>query len=274
MVVSQNEIIDVTGTPLRSPEIVLAEAKRAAQALTTVIRGKAKPVMFNGEQYLEFEDWQTVSKFYGVNAKCVSSQFITCGDAKGFEAHAVAIDSRSGTILSEADSMCLNDEKNWSTRLNKKTNEQEPVPMFQLRSMAQTRACAKALRQIFGWVVVLAGYKATPAEEMPSGTVSTSSAAKPSTPRPVTGNRVSGIIETFIPCAAGKKSCYLEMGGSRYYAKASNTELCESMKTHLGQEVELTVEPSEYNGKINYWITELIPVVSAESAEATEAHAS
>jgi hypothetical protein len=39
-------------------------------------------------------------------------------------------------------------------------------PLFQLRSMAQTRACAKALRSIFAWVVVLAGYKPTPAEEM------------------------------------------------------------------------------------------------------------
>src|SRR3990167_3037439 len=32
--------------------------------------------------------------------------------------------------------------------------------------MAQTRACAKTLRNILGWVVVLAGYRPTPAEEM------------------------------------------------------------------------------------------------------------
>jgi len=32
--------------------------------------------------------------------------------------------------------------------------------------MAQTRACAKALRNVLAWVVVLAGYRATPAEEM------------------------------------------------------------------------------------------------------------
>ena len=42
--------------------------------------------------------------------------------------------------------------------------------------MAQTRAGAKAFRNILAWVVVLAGYKGTPAEEMqtqgpvPSGT--------------------------------------------------------------------------------------------------------
>src|SRR3990167_8087954 len=32
--------------------------------------------------------------------------------------------------------------------------------------MAQTRASAKALRQILAWVVVLAGFKPTPAEEV------------------------------------------------------------------------------------------------------------
>jgi len=32
--------------------------------------------------------------------------------------------------------------------------------------MAQTRACAKALRNVLAWVVVLAGYRPTPAEEM------------------------------------------------------------------------------------------------------------
>jgi hypothetical protein len=33
--------------------------------------------------------------------------------------------------------------------------------------MAQTRACAKVLRTCLAWVVVLAGYEPTPAEEMP-----------------------------------------------------------------------------------------------------------
>ena len=69
--------------------------------------------------------------------------------------------------------MCLNDEENWSTRAKfawvdgKRTKVGDiPVPLFQLKSMAQTRAGAKAFRMVVGWVVVLAGYKPTPAEEM------------------------------------------------------------------------------------------------------------
>lgn len=51
-----------------APEIVLAEAQKAAAALKKVIQGKPKPVTINGETYLEFEDWQTVGRFYGYTA--------------------------------------------------------------------------------------------------------------------------------------------------------------------------------------------------------------
>lgn len=138
----------------RAPEIILAEAQKAAKALADVVSKKKKPVMMNGEQYLEFEDWQTVGKFYGVTAKIISTQYIEYGEAKGFEAHAVAI-RPDGSEVSAAESMCLNDEPNWKGK-----------PLFQLRSMAQTRAAAKALRNVLAWVVVLAGYRPTPAEEI------------------------------------------------------------------------------------------------------------
>jgi len=139
----------------RAPEQVLEEAKRAAKALQDVISKKARPVRFNGEQYLEFEDWQTVGRFYGITAKVVRTAPIDFGDVHGFEASAVAINTNTGEEISAADSMCLNDEPNWKSK-----------PLFQLRSMAQTRACSKCLRNVLAWVVVLAGYRPTPAEEM------------------------------------------------------------------------------------------------------------
>ncbi len=138
----------------RPPELVLAEAKKAATALKDVVATKHNPVVFNGEQYLEFEDWQTVGRFYGVTAKIITTEFVDFGDAKGFLAKAVAIRT-DGMEVSAAEAMCLNDEGNWKSK-----------PLFQLRSMAQTRACAKALRNVLAWVVVLAGYRPTPAEEM------------------------------------------------------------------------------------------------------------
>lgn len=180
-------------TQWRPPETVLAEAKQAADALTKVISLKKNPVKFNGEIYLEFEDWQTCAKFYGVTAKVERTAFVQYGNVAGFEATAVAID-RNGAEISRAESLCLNDEANWGMvpqyewkdvldehgqkiwvegKDGKKRPKAERVqvgeaakPLFQLKSMAQTRACSKVLRQVFAWIVVLAGYRPTPAEEM------------------------------------------------------------------------------------------------------------
>ena len=46
----------------------VAQAKKAAQQLQNIVSQKAKPVKINGEQYLEFEDWQTIGSFYGITA--------------------------------------------------------------------------------------------------------------------------------------------------------------------------------------------------------------
>jgi len=139
----------------RPPDVVLEEARLAARALTDVIEKKPKKVMFNGHIYLEFEDWQTVAKFYGATVKVTETKYVEFGEVKGFEAKAVVLNVNTGMEISGAEAMCLNDEPNWKKK-----------PLFQLKSMAQTRASAKALRNVFAWVVVLAGYKPTPAEEM------------------------------------------------------------------------------------------------------------
>lgn len=176
------------------PEQVLAEAKKAADALVSVIKQKDKPLKFNGEQYIEREDWGMVAKFYGCTAKTLSTKYVEFGEVRGFEAEAVCLDSRQNEI-SRAESMCLNDEENWGmvaeygwkdvldpdgkkvwdqTLFNGKGGYkrekvkvgEKPKPLFQLRSMAQTRAEAKVLKSVFGYVVVLAGYKPSVAEEM------------------------------------------------------------------------------------------------------------
>jgi hypothetical protein len=51
--------------------------------------------------------------------------------------------------------VCSSDEPNWRGK-----------PEYQLASMAQTRAAGKVLRLLLGWIVTLAGYEPTPAEEM------------------------------------------------------------------------------------------------------------
>ena len=118
--------------------------------------------MINGEQYLEFEDWQTLGRFYGATVgvewtKPLREEIDEKGNTKliGYEAKAIVY--IKGEIVSSAEAMCLFTERNWKGK-----------DEFTLRSMAQTRASAKALRNVLAWVAVLGGFKPTPLEEMPS----------------------------------------------------------------------------------------------------------
>lgn len=65
---------------------------------------------------------------------------------------------RDGTVVGAAEAECRWSEATWSTR-----------DSYALRSMAQTRATSKALRLPLSFVMVLAGFQSTPAEEIPAG---------------------------------------------------------------------------------------------------------
>ncbi len=63
-----------------------------------------------------------------------------------------------GRVVGSAEAMCSRSETTWANRDD-----------YALRSMAQTRATSKAMRQPLGFVMALAGFDPTPAEEMPRG---------------------------------------------------------------------------------------------------------
>jgi hypothetical protein len=102
----------------RPPTMVLAEAMKAAKALAKVIEAKPKKLQFNGKTYLQFEDWQTLGRFYGVTAVARETKYVEYGESgdkvKGFEAEADALLVSSNQVISSAQAMCLNDEPNWS----------------------------------------------------------------------------------------------------------------------------------------------------------------
>lgn len=229
------------------PQVVLDEAAAAARALRAVIAHKPRKVVMNGEQYLEFEDWQTVGRFYGITVgAAIEPEFVRLGEAEGFRATSVALDS-TGRELSRATAYCLSDEDKWGARpkyswlyatVSGEWVEEDPgsknivwvdnpskpgkkmplkerrlvgeerVPLFQLASMAQTRANAKALRNVLSWVVVLAGYRATPAEELETITVEAEAAgeAVASATRGPTAAQKSD-VPADLPVSGTKPSC-------------------------------------------------------------------
>lgn len=138
------------------PEAQLAFATKAANALMTVVKNKPKPVIIRGKQYLEYGDWQVLGRFYGATVEIEWTKKLLNSEGKthGYEARALV--NRNGETIASAEGMCTTDEERWGD-----------AEEYAIRSMAQTRTAAKALRNAFGWVAELAGYSATPAEEMP-----------------------------------------------------------------------------------------------------------
>lgn len=137
------------------PEIKLEQATRAAKLLKHAMMQKKKPFILNDEIYPELEDWEMCGQFFGCTARIISDRYVTEYGAVGFEATATINRIKDGNEVGRATAMCLMDEDRWSGK-----------PLYAIRSMAQTRACSKAFRLVFAWILVLAGYKPTPADEI------------------------------------------------------------------------------------------------------------
>ena len=154
------------------------------------------------------------------------------------------------------------------------------VPLFQLRSMAQTRACAKALRNVLAWVVVLAGYRPTPAEELdgktteepqkktePAKTKTSNGAAKPS------GETVSVGIESVVSKEGEKNNKkYIlytvtdEKGNSYKTFDKKLADLCTSAR-ESGVYAIITFKQTQY-GKDILAVEHDVPAFEGEAASA------
>lgn len=143
-------------------------AKESAKFLVDIIKKNNWSRRLGGQsEHIQYEGWQTAGKYYGYSVKTFDAEYVEYGGTWGFKAKAVVVNEHTGIQVGGAEALCMSDEPNWSRK-----------PKFQLASMAQTRAGSKALRQILGFVVALAGYNPTPVEEMTIDDVKT-----PSTPR-------------------------------------------------------------------------------------------
>ena len=141
---------------VRKPQRDTKFAKRAADILVDIVKQNNWGIKLGGDkQHLVYEAWQTLGKYYGYTVNTFEAEEVEIGGITGFKAKARVINENTGIEVGGAEAYCMRDEKNWANK-----------PTFQLASMAQTRAGAKALRQILAFVVALAGYNPTPAEEM------------------------------------------------------------------------------------------------------------
>lgn len=157
------EIVETSGTIAEShgvtlfqsddPQEIVTKATALAEVLAKVLRDQKLTTTINGREHVRVEGWTFCGTMLGVFPICVWSKVI--GD--GWEAR-VEARTLSGAIVGAAEAQCSRSEKTWAKR-----------DEFALRSMAQTRATSKALRLPLGFVVALAGFDTTPAEEMDLG---------------------------------------------------------------------------------------------------------
>jgi hypothetical protein len=143
------------------PAEVVARATAAARPLAEVVNRQRLFATIGGKKHTLVEGWTLLGSMLGVFPVTVWTRRIeaTPETAEGWEAR-VEARTRAGDVVGAAEAMCTRDERTWKGR-----------DEYALRSMAQTRATSKALRQPLGFVMVLAGYSGTPAEEMPRGEV-------------------------------------------------------------------------------------------------------
>lgn len=136
-----------------TPTALITGATAIADQLADVIRKKQLSNRIGGKEYVRVEGWTTLGALLGVIPREDDVKELDDG---GYLATVSLVRISDGAVVSRASAECGMDEDTWAGR-----------PRYARRSMAVTRATGKAARLAFSWIMALAGFEATPAEEMP-----------------------------------------------------------------------------------------------------------
>ncbi len=139
--------------PASGPADVIHQATNIAKQLASIIRDRKLFSRISGKEFVRVEGWSTLGAMLGVLPREVS---VVSHEDGSYEATVELIRTGDGAVIGGASAICgTPDEAMWAKR-----------PAYARRSMATTRATGKAYRLGFSWIMALAGYEPTPAEEM------------------------------------------------------------------------------------------------------------
>jgi hypothetical protein len=150
------DLVPVASAPISfvdNPGEFLAGATEQAKVLKSFLEKTESVIRIGNTEHVKVGGWQFLAQQAGLSVG-TTAEPITLEDDSGWKAHAVVY--RGGHVVGEAHALCLRSERNWKSR-----------DTYAICSMAQTRAISKAIKGVLGFVVVMAGYSDTPAEEMP-----------------------------------------------------------------------------------------------------------
>jgi len=140
------------------PAEFFLRAKTVADALVSLVKEQKLFSVISGRKYLQVAGWAYAGAMMGVMAREVSAVEKENGDV---EATVELIRASDGAVIGRGSAIVGMDEVDNKGKLTWGSR-----PRYARRSMAITRAEGKAFRLAFPWLVALAGYEATPAEEM------------------------------------------------------------------------------------------------------------
>jgi len=156
-ITEDGEVVQANPAPLTlfgttDPTAVVERATQVAKALKDVLQSRKLIKRIGNREFVLLEGWSLLGSMLGVFAQIEWTRPVD----DGWEARAV-VRTMGGSVVGGTEAMCTRREKTWQDRDD-----------YAIRSMAQTRAMAKALRMPLGFIVQLAGYDPTPADEMPT----------------------------------------------------------------------------------------------------------
>jgi hypothetical protein len=188
------------------PDTMVEKATIVARALSKIIDSKKLYTMIQGKKFVNVEGWTTLGMMLGVFPFVEWSKKLDREDEITYEAR-VLLKTVKGEVIGAAEAMASSTEK--GVRGSKWIDE------YAVRSMAETRATSKAFRLSASWIISLAGYEATPAEEITAEMVATKSPTTPINPDDYTndGNLVYNkpqttreAFGTFVPATPSQKN--------------------------------------------------------------------
>ena len=136
------------------PAIIIEDATNIANQLADIIKQKKLYKRIGNKDHVYVEGWTTLGALIKVFPVLEYSRRLDREDELIYESRVIA-QTLEGKVVGTGEALCSNKENNWRGR-----------DEYAIKSMSQTRATSKALRIPLGWIMTLAGYSATPAEEM------------------------------------------------------------------------------------------------------------
>lgn len=219
MTTAELTVVEPTEIERPRPSDVIAEATEQAEALQKVIESQQLFSTISGRRYVQVEGWTTCLALRGIMARQVGHPIKL--DGGGYLGEAELVRISDGMVLGRATGICGTEgDGHWPGR-----------PAYAQASMAVTRATGKAARLAFSWVMTLAGFEATPAEEMDSV-----------------------VPQTVQPKAAAPAAEQPDLDGVPAYPfkKHQGQPICDVPKADLEWMIGAMIEGLDKPGKENY----------------------